>query len=113
MSTRSIYRCSAFSPDPQLQLGAAYLAHLYRTLCRASWNDTNEMDGPLNLLFVWAWERMLCIAPITRQYLPVANIPVAWTVLILVVYFIDDVYLIDGTFLNFCNVTCCRWSHSA
>ncbi|RYQ99482.1 hypothetical protein Ahy_B07g087414 [Arachis hypogaea] len=78
MSTRSIYRCSAFSPDPHLQLGAACLAHLYRALCRASWYDTKEMDDLLNLLFVWAWERMPCIAPVSRQYLPVTDIAVAW-----------------------------------
>ncbi|XP_072088084.1 serine/threonine-protein phosphatase 7 long form homolog [Arachis hypogaea] len=35
------------------------------------------MDGPLNLLFVWAWERMPCLAPVPRQTLPPAEIPVA------------------------------------
>ncbi|RYQ83170.1 hypothetical protein Ahy_B10g101797 isoform A [Arachis hypogaea] len=44
--------------------GSACLAHLYRALCRASRYDTKEMDGPLNLLFVWAWGRMPCIAPV-------------------------------------------------
>nr|XP_025670485.1 protein MAIN-LIKE 1-like [Arachis hypogaea] len=34
--------------------GSTCLAHLYRALCRASRYDTKEMDGPLNLLFVWA-----------------------------------------------------------
>ncbi|QHO13337.1 uncharacterized protein DS421_15g514640 [Arachis hypogaea] len=57
--------------------GSACLAHLYRALCRASRYDTKEMDGPLNLLFVWAWERMPCIAPVPRQTLPPAEIPVA------------------------------------
>ncbi|RYR24260.1 hypothetical protein Ahy_B02g057750 [Arachis hypogaea] len=57
--------------------GAACLAHLYRALCRASRYDTKEMDGPLNLLFVWAWERMPCLAPVPRQTLPPAEIPVA------------------------------------
>ncbi|RYR67069.1 hypothetical protein Ahy_A03g013311 [Arachis hypogaea] len=57
--------------------GSACLAHLYRTLCRASRYDTKEMDGPLNLLFVWAWERMPCLAPVPRQTLPPAEIPVA------------------------------------
>ncbi|RYR02458.1 hypothetical protein Ahy_B06g081251 isoform D [Arachis hypogaea] len=56
---------------------SACLAHLYRALCRASRYDTKEMDDPLNLLFVWAWERMPCIAPILRQTLPPAEIPVA------------------------------------
>ncbi|RYR43497.1 hypothetical protein Ahy_A08g039899 isoform E [Arachis hypogaea] len=57
--------------------GSACLAHLYRALCRASRFDTKEMDGPLNLLFVWAWERMPCIAPVPRNTLPPAEIPVA------------------------------------
>ncbi|RYR79214.1 hypothetical protein Ahy_A01g004040 isoform G [Arachis hypogaea] len=57
--------------------GSACLAHLYRALYRASRYDTKEMDVPLNLLFVWVWERMLCIAPIPRHTLPPAEIPVA------------------------------------
>ncbi|KAL4372911.1 hypothetical protein AHAS_Ahas05G0029100 [Arachis hypogaea] len=57
--------------------GSACLAHLYRALCRASRYDTKEMDGPLNLLFVWAWERMPFLAPVPRQTLPPAQIPVA------------------------------------
>ncbi|QHO39648.1 uncharacterized protein DS421_4g131000 [Arachis hypogaea] len=56
--------------------GSACLAHLYRALCRASRYDTKEMDGHLNLLFVWAWERMSCLAPVPRQTLPPAEIPV-------------------------------------
>ncbi|KAL4314862.1 hypothetical protein AHAS_Ahas15G0127500 [Arachis hypogaea] len=35
------------------------------------------MDDPLNLLFVWTWERMLCIVPVPRQYLLAADVPVA------------------------------------
>ncbi|RYR28497.1 serine/threonine-protein phosphatase 7 long form homolog [Arachis hypogaea] len=57
--------------------GSACLAHLYRALCHASRYDTKEMDGPLNLLFVWAWERLPCIALVPRQSLPPAEIPVA------------------------------------
>ncbi|XLU60401.1 hypothetical protein S245_019610, partial [Arachis hypogaea] len=57
--------------------GSACLAHLYRALCRASRYDTKEMDSPLNLLFVWAWERMPCLSPIPRHILPPAEIPVA------------------------------------
>ncbi|QHO47658.1 serine/threonine-protein phosphatase 7 long form homolog [Arachis hypogaea] len=56
---------------------SACLTHLYRALCRALRYDTKEMDGPLNLLFVWAWERMPCLAPVPRQTLPPAEIPVA------------------------------------
>ncbi|RYR10222.1 hypothetical protein Ahy_B05g078694 [Arachis hypogaea] len=57
--------------------GSACLAHLYRALYRASRYDTKEMDGPFNLLFAWAWERILCIAPVARHTLPSAEIPVA------------------------------------
>ncbi|KAL4336694.1 hypothetical protein AHAS_Ahas12G0035800 [Arachis hypogaea] len=57
--------------------GPACLAYLYRALYRASRYDTKEMDGPLNLLFVWVWERMPCLAPVPRQTLPPAEIPVA------------------------------------
>ncbi|XP_057744645.1 serine/threonine-protein phosphatase 7 long form homolog [Arachis stenosperma] len=35
------------------------------------------MDDPLNLLFVWAWERIPCIAPVPRHTLLPAEIPVA------------------------------------
>ncbi|XLU22085.1 hypothetical protein S245_058151, partial [Arachis hypogaea] len=57
--------------------GSATLAHLYRSRCRASRYDCKEMDGPLDLLFVWAWERMPFLAPIPRQQLALADIPVA------------------------------------
>ncbi|KAL4330643.1 hypothetical protein AHAS_Ahas13G0420600 [Arachis hypogaea] len=57
--------------------GSACLAHLYRALCRTSRYDTKKMDGPLNLLFVWAWERMSCIALVSKQTLPPAKILVA------------------------------------
>ncbi|RYQ98730.1 hypothetical protein Ahy_B07g086489 [Arachis hypogaea] len=46
-------------------------------LYRASHYDTKEMDDPLNILFVWTWERMPCIVPVPRQYLPAADVPVA------------------------------------
>ncbi|KAL4300323.1 uncharacterized protein DS421_17g588080 [Arachis hypogaea] len=35
------------------------------------------MVGHLNLLFVWAWEQLPCIAPVPRQAFPPAEIPVA------------------------------------
>ncbi|XP_057739745.1 protein MAIN-LIKE 1-like [Arachis stenosperma] len=57
--------------------GSACLAHLYRALCRTSRYDTKEMDGPLNLLFIWAWDQMSCIALVSTQTLPPAEIPVA------------------------------------
>ncbi|QHO23281.1 uncharacterized protein DS421_12g362230 [Arachis hypogaea] len=50
-------------------LGEASLAHLYRSLCRASRYKCKEMDEPLMLLFVWAWEYMPFLAPIPRDQL--------------------------------------------
>ncbi|KAL4391502.1 hypothetical protein AHAS_Ahas03G0251500 [Arachis hypogaea] len=44
---------------------------------RVSWYDTKEMDDPFNLVFVWAWEQLLCIASVPKQSLPPAEIPVA------------------------------------
>ncbi|XP_025612089.1 serine/threonine-protein phosphatase 7 long form homolog [Arachis hypogaea] len=49
--------------------GAACLAHLYRSLCHASRYRCKEMDGPLILLFVWAWECMPLLAPVPRDQL--------------------------------------------
>ncbi|KAL4365970.1 hypothetical protein AHAS_Ahas07G0159300 [Arachis hypogaea] len=50
-------------------LGAASLAHLYRSLCRASRYNCKEMNVPLILFFVWAWERMPFMALISRNEL--------------------------------------------
>ncbi|RYR64263.1 hypothetical protein Ahy_A03g010393 [Arachis hypogaea] len=77
MPTRSIYRYSTIFSGSTLQLGAPCLVHLYSALCHESWYDCKEIDGPLNLLFVWTWERMSCIAPVPRQHLSAANIQVA------------------------------------
>ncbi|QHO48951.1 uncharacterized protein DS421_1g09790 [Arachis hypogaea] len=60
---RDFHRISAYS------WGAVSLAHLYRSLCRTSRYNCKEMDGPLILFFVWAWERMLFLAPIPRDQL--------------------------------------------
>ncbi|XP_025630542.1 serine/threonine-protein phosphatase 7 long form homolog [Arachis hypogaea] len=57
--------------------GSACLANLYRSLCCASRYNCKEMDGPLDLLFVWAWERMPRLAPIPRHQLALAEILVA------------------------------------
>ncbi|KAL4394493.1 hypothetical protein AHAS_Ahas02G0157500 [Arachis hypogaea] len=54
--------------------GTASLAHLYRSLCRASRFNCKEMDEPLILLFVWAWERMPFLVPIPRNQLVDATI---------------------------------------
>ncbi|KAL4390796.1 hypothetical protein AHAS_Ahas03G0180900 [Arachis hypogaea] len=49
---------SRFPPDSTIHLGAACLAHLYRSLCCASRYNCKEMDRSLILLFIWAWKRM-------------------------------------------------------
>ncbi|QHO54475.1 uncharacterized protein DS421_2g57100 [Arachis hypogaea] len=68
---RDFHRISEYS------WGAVSLAHLYRSLCRASRYNCKEMDGPPILLFVWAWERMPLLAPIPRDKLGDVGIPLA------------------------------------
>ncbi|RYQ98978.1 hypothetical protein Ahy_B07g086818 [Arachis hypogaea] len=55
--------------------GSACLAHLYRSLCRASRFDCKEIDGPLTLLLAWFWIRLPYLAPPTREprSFPLAN----------------------------------------
>ncbi|RYQ83475.1 hypothetical protein Ahy_B10g102160 [Arachis hypogaea] len=42
----------------QFSWGSACLVHIYQSLCRALRYD---MDGPLALLLVWEWIRMLSL----------------------------------------------------
>ncbi|TYK09815.1 serine/threonine-protein phosphatase 7 long form-like protein [Cucumis melo var. makuwa] len=42
--------------------GGAYLAWLYRQLCKASKQGVREIAGPLILLQIWAWERFPIVA---------------------------------------------------
>ncbi|RYR65458.1 hypothetical protein Ahy_A03g011395 isoform A [Arachis hypogaea] len=49
----------------QFNWGSACLAHLYRSLCRATRVDCKEMDGPLTLLLTWAWIHLPFLAPIS------------------------------------------------
>ncbi|QHN94962.1 uncharacterized protein DS421_18g605570 [Arachis hypogaea] len=48
---------SDFASIGQYSWGSACLAHLYRSLCRASRFDCKEIDGPLKLLLWRNWER--------------------------------------------------------
>ncbi|XP_057746157.1 serine/threonine-protein phosphatase 7 long form homolog [Arachis stenosperma] len=59
----------------QFSWGSACLAHLYRSLCRATRVDCKEMDGPLTLLVSWAWIRLPFLAPIpgNPRAFPLAN----------------------------------------
>ncbi|QHO01389.1 uncharacterized protein DS421_13g414610 [Arachis hypogaea] len=60
--------------------GSACLAHLYRTLCRASRYNCKDVDGPLALLCVWAWERLPFLAPVRSQpSFPLACSWIAWS----------------------------------
>ncbi|KAL4294419.1 hypothetical protein AHAS_Ahas18G0226200 [Arachis hypogaea] len=78
MPTRCTHHCSKILSKSALTVGGSgTLAHLYKALCRASRYDCKEMGGPLDLLFVWAWERVPFLAPIPRQRLAPADILVA------------------------------------
>ncbi|RYQ85839.1 hypothetical protein Ahy_B10g105466 [Arachis hypogaea] len=59
----------------QFSWGSACLAHLYRSLCRATRVDCKEIEGPLTLLLAWAWTRLPFIAPIPSnpQIFPIEN----------------------------------------
>ncbi|QHO46710.1 uncharacterized protein DS421_6g189940 [Arachis hypogaea] len=71
-----VRRCRDTEPcDTQESLER--LAHLYRSLCRVSRYNYKKMDGPLILLFVWAWERMPFLAPIPHDQLSDIGIPLA------------------------------------
>ncbi|QHO00829.1 uncharacterized protein DS421_13g409730 [Arachis hypogaea] len=64
-----------FASIGQYSWGSACLAHLYRSLCRASRFDCKEIDGPLTLLLCWAWMRLPYLAPVPREprSFPLAN----------------------------------------
>ncbi|RYQ89943.1 hypothetical protein Ahy_B09g096324 isoform F [Arachis hypogaea] len=58
---------SDFASIGQYSWGSACLAHLYRSLCRASRFDCKEIDGPLTLLLCWAWMRLPYLVPVPRE----------------------------------------------
>ncbi|QHN83040.1 uncharacterized protein DS421_20g701130 [Arachis hypogaea] len=50
------------------------------TLCRASRYNCRDVDGPLALLCVWAWERLPFLAPVRSQpSFPLACSWIAWS----------------------------------
>ncbi|RYR54634.1 hypothetical protein Ahy_A06g029942 [Arachis hypogaea] len=55
--------------------GSACLAHLYRSLCRATRVDCKEMDGPLTLLLTWTriWLPFLAPIPDNPRLFSIAN----------------------------------------
>ncbi|RYR18435.1 hypothetical protein Ahy_B03g063060 isoform A [Arachis hypogaea] len=59
----------------QFSWESACLAHLYRSLCRATRVDCKEMDGPLTLLLTWAWICLPFLVPIfgNLRVFPIAN----------------------------------------
>ncbi|RYR47402.1 hypothetical protein Ahy_A07g033329 [Arachis hypogaea] len=54
--TKDLPLLQSFEQIGTYSWGFAILVHLYRSLCHASLYDCKEMDGSLDLLFVWAWE---------------------------------------------------------
>ncbi|QHO11598.1 uncharacterized protein DS421_15g499480 [Arachis hypogaea] len=64
-----------FGSIEQYSWGSACLAHLYRSLCRASRFDCKEIDGPLTLLLTWAWMCLPYLVPVPREprSFPLAN----------------------------------------
>ncbi|QHO08111.1 uncharacterized protein DS421_14g469680 [Arachis hypogaea] len=58
---------SDFASIGQYSWGSVYLAHMYRSLCRASRFDCKEIDGPLTLLLCWTWMRLPYLAPVPRE----------------------------------------------
>ncbi|QHN92275.1 uncharacterized protein DS421_17g582280 [Arachis hypogaea] len=53
-----------FSHIHKFSWGSACLAHMYRSLCRASRYDCKDIDSPMPLLLVWAWLRLPSIGPL-------------------------------------------------
>ncbi|RLN08728.1 hypothetical protein C2845_PM11G22280 [Panicum miliaceum] len=49
---------------PRYNWGAAVLAHLYRSLCRASFASSKFVYGPLMLLQLWHWNRFSIARPV-------------------------------------------------
>ncbi|RYR02354.1 hypothetical protein Ahy_B06g081150 [Arachis hypogaea] len=53
--------------------GSACLPHLYRALCQVSRFDCKDVDDPLALLCLWAWECLPFLAPVwSQQSFPLA-----------------------------------------
>ncbi|XP_028073290.1 serine/threonine-protein phosphatase 7 long form homolog [Camellia sinensis] len=61
----------------QYSWGAAALACLYRMLCRATQVGVTQIGGPLVLLQIWAWERLIRIAPSRRQVVAPGKVPIS------------------------------------
>ncbi|RYR51352.1 hypothetical protein Ahy_A06g026368 [Arachis hypogaea] len=59
----------------QFSWGSACLAHLYRSLCRATRVECKKIDGPLTLLLTWTWIWLPFLAPISGnpRLFPIAN----------------------------------------
>ncbi|XP_028061490.1 serine/threonine-protein phosphatase 7 long form homolog [Camellia sinensis] len=60
----------------QYSWGAAALACLYRMLCRATQVGVTQIGGPLVLLQIWAWERLIRIAPSRQQLVGPGEVPI-------------------------------------
>ncbi|KAK4402877.1 Serine/threonine-protein phosphatase 7 long form [Sesamum angolense] len=51
--------------------GTAVLAYLYRELCMASQRGKTNIGGAMQLLQIWAWSRIITLAPIPSPIMPI------------------------------------------
>jgi len=58
-----IYLSNLENLSAGLSWGSAALACLYRNLCKAASRDAVEIAGPVYLLQLWAWERIMVVSP--------------------------------------------------
>ncbi|XP_042027110.1 serine/threonine-protein phosphatase 7 long form homolog [Salvia splendens] len=55
--------------------GSAALSYLYHYLCEASMYKRKDLGGPMILLQLWAWERMLALRPSWKGTTQIGNAP--------------------------------------
>ncbi|XP_070026543.1 protein MAIN-LIKE 2-like [Nicotiana sylvestris] len=63
VSMRFLHHLQELDGLPQYSWGAAILAYLYRSMCRASMGPAVDICGFLPLLQVWAWQRIIPLQP--------------------------------------------------
>jgi hypothetical protein len=55
--------------------GSSVLAMLYREMCKACHIGVSQIGGPILLLQLWAWERLVHIRPTAKAYVPHITFP--------------------------------------
>nr|XP_016489636.1 PREDICTED: serine/threonine-protein phosphatase 7 long form homolog [Nicotiana tabacum] len=63
VSMRFLHHLQQLDGLPQYSWGAAVLAYLYRSMCRASMGPAVDICGFLHLLQIWAWQRIMPLQP--------------------------------------------------